>query len=592
MHLKVGHPTIEEVFKNFYEVPAFQREYVWKAEQVEALLADAQEALFDENGSPTQSEYFIGSIVAYKADDIFQLIDGQQRITTLFITLCAIRDKRMQLKDLESVRFLESMISDEYQTIEGTTGKRLRLKPLYEDAGDVLQDIAFPASNQGDHNDKLPASAKNMQEAYQTVSDFIEEQFGEDVAALRKFQASFTKRVRLVRIETGSVSEALRIFETINDRGVGLNALDLLKNLLFMQTKPDEFDKLTQTWKEMVHTIEKTKKGEKPLRFLRYFVLSQYPDARKNGKPLTEDDLYDWLSEHKDRLGISSNPVAYAKKLLVAAKSYTKHVASPNKHLAHIYQLSGRARQHLIMMLATDGLNEEEQQEVAKHLEALFVGFVLAKEPTKALDLSFANAAQELGEFIQRNPESPKRLENLKTFLDAWSQPELNKLAPRIGAALQQLSLARKTACRFILCRIAQYIDEITNHPRGISDYWRFHIEHVLPNQPTGSQKHCFDKAAEYDIYKQKLGNLTLLESSINCSIGNDYFKDKQPHYEKSSVFMTRSLSTSQALGEMAAYTKAANLLPTYTEWSSATIDARHHDLVTIANAVWSFGAT
>ena len=56
MQLDVKHPAIEEVFKDFYEVPQFQREYVWKTEQVEALLADAQEALFDENGSPTQSE--------------------------------------------------------------------------------------------------------------------------------------------------------------------------------------------------------------------------------------------------------------------------------------------------------------------------------------------------------------------------------------------------------------------------------------------------------------------------------------------------------------------------------------------------------
>ena len=91
MQLDVKHPAIEEVFKDFYEVPKFQREYVWKAEQVEALLSDALEALFDENGSPTQSEYFIGSIVAYKDDDVFQLIDGQQRITTLFFTLCIPR---------------------------------------------------------------------------------------------------------------------------------------------------------------------------------------------------------------------------------------------------------------------------------------------------------------------------------------------------------------------------------------------------------------------------------------------------------------------------------------------------------------------
>ena len=587
MHLIVEHPTIEEVFKDFYEVPAFQREYVWKSEHVEALLSDAQEALFDENGSPTQSEYFIGSIVSYKADDIFQLIDGQQRITTLFIALCAIRDKRNQLKDPESISFLESMIFAQHQTPEGTTRQRLRLKPLYEDAGDILQCLAF-SSDIKIRNEKLPASAKNMLEAYNASIEFLEEKFGDDVVSLRKFQASFTKRVRLVRIQTGSVSEALRIFETINDRGIGLNALDLLKNLLFMQTKSDDFDRLTQIWKEMVHTIEKIKKGEKPLRFLRYFVLSQYLDARKSGKPLTEDDLYEWLSENKDRLGISSQPIEYARLLLNAAKSYARHVANPNKHLTHIYQLSGRARQHLIMMLATDGLNDEEQLEVARHLESLFVGFVLAKEPTKALDLSFANAAPALGAFVKKNAASPDRLEKLKEFLSAWSQPELYKLKIRISSALEQLSLSRKTACRFILSRTAQHIDEIsTGHVKSINDYWRNHIEHILPNQPTEAQRQSFDKVLDYDIYKQKLGNLTLLESSINCSIGRDFFQDKQQQYLKSSIFMTRQLSKSQSLGENSAYTKASNLLPTYMEWSSETIDQRHQDLISIANTIW-----
>lgn len=589
MQLIVEHPTIEEVFKDFYEVPAFQREYVWKVEQVEALLSDALEALFDENGSPTQSEYFIGSIVSYKADDIFQLIDGQQRITTLFIILCAIRDMRKDLKDSESISFLESMIFAQYQTSEGTARERLRLKPLYEDAGDILQCLA--SSNEvKSRTDKLPASAKNMLEAYNTAIEFLDEKFGNDVALLRRFQASFTRRVRLVRIQTGSISEALRIFETINDRGIGLNSLDLLKNLLFMQTKSDEFDRLTQIWKEMVHTIEKTKKGEKPLRFLRYFILSQYPDARKNGKPLTEDDLYDWLSDNKEEIGISASPLEYAKKLLNAAKSYELHVAHPNKNLAHIYQLSSRARQHLIMMLATEGMNENEKLEVARHLESLFVGFVLAKEPTKALDLSFANAAPALKEFVSVNVESPQRIEKLRDLLEAWSQRELNKIKPRIKVALEQLSLTRKTACRFILSRIAQHIDEIcTGHDKSIVDYWRNHIEHVLPNQPTSDQRESFDKKTDYDIYKQKLGNLTLLESSINCSIGNDFFQDKQEQYLKSSIFMTRSLSKSQSLGETAAYTKAANLLPTYSEWSSSAIDQRHQDLSTIANKIWGF---
>ena len=119
MQIEVKHPTVEEVFKaSFYEIPAFQREYVWKDAQVSSLLSDAQDALFDANGSPTTGEYFIGSIVVYSGEvGVFQLIDGQHRLTTLFICLCAIRDARMQAGDPESVSFLEGMLQDQYQTL-------------------------------------------------------------------------------------------------------------------------------------------------------------------------------------------------------------------------------------------------------------------------------------------------------------------------------------------------------------------------------------------------------------------------------------------------------------------------------------------
>ena len=585
MKLVVEHPTIEEVFKDFYEVPAFQREYVWKHSHVEALLSDAHDALFDENGSASQSEYFIGSIVSYKENDIFQLIDGQQRITTLFISLCAIRDVRKKLHDTQSTSFLETMLFDQYQTVDGNTKERLRLKPLYEDAGDVLNQLVHPTEFQK-HSAKLPASAKNMLAAYEAAIDFMEEKFGDDVDALRRFQASFTKRVRLVRIQTGSISEALRIFETINDRGIGLNALDLLKNLLFMNTTSDEYDKLTAVWKEMVDTIEKTKKGEKPLRFLRYFVLSMYPDARKNAKPLTEDDLYEWLADKKMETGISGDPVGYAKLLLDAAKAYKSYVDEPLEPLNHIYQLSPRARQHIIIMLAAAALTEEEQIEVASQLERLFVSFVLAKEPTKALDLIFANLAPKLRE-LSKIPSNVDRMKDIKALLLDFVEPELIKLSTRIDSALDQLSLSRKVTTRFVLCRISQHLDNVCgNNSLSLSHYWNNHIEHVLPNQPTEEQIKSFDQPENYNLYKQKLGNLTLLEAPINTSIGRDYFEDKKEPYLKSSIFMTRSISQSQAQGN-STFTKASHLLPVYSAWDSSTIDNRHKDLKNIAIELW-----
>ena len=76
-----------------------------------------------------------------------------------------------------------------------------------------------------------------------------------------------------IQIST-DVSSALKIFETINERGVGLNPMDLLKNLLFTQVKPEEFTRLKAEWKKITAPLERHK--EKPLRFLRYFIMANY----------------------------------------------------------------------------------------------------------------------------------------------------------------------------------------------------------------------------------------------------------------------------------------------------------------------------
>jgi hypothetical protein len=595
MQIKVEHPTVEEVFTaSFYEVPAFQREYVWKDAQVNSLLTDALDALFDERGSATTGEYFIGSIVAYLDPEggIFQLIDGQQRITTLFIVLCALRDARKALSDPEPLGFLEGMIRDQYQMLDGTTGTRLRLQPLYEDASDVLQLIAAgQVAGMGDRK-RLPNSARNMLSAYETVREFLKEQFNDDVAGIRKFQAHLTKRVRLVRIQTLGISDALRIFETINDRGVGLNALDLLKNLLFMQVPKQDFDRLTTVWKGMVHTIEKTGRGEKPLRFLRYFVLANFPDARKKNKPLTEDDLYEWLSEHKLEIGITSRPIDFAKRLHAAAQSYRRYVAEPDFHLANIYALSGRARQHLIVLLACESLPDSSLAVVTQQLERLLVAYVLAQEPTKVLDGIFADAAPRLGTWIAAHQTDGDFEAALLEQLRSWIDREIDRLRPRISDSLDRLSLDRKTTCRFVLWRLAQYLESVAGSPLAqarVDHYAKFEVEHVLPNKPAPEQRDSFDKVVEYDRYKHMAGNLTLLEKPINASIWRDYFNAKKLEYQKSGLFMTKSLAESQSVGANSGFAKAARLLSQHPHWQSSAIETRQTDFKNLAIELWAF---
>ena len=86
-HIKYNDHSVGSAFKDHYIVPDYQREYVWQGEQVEQLLSDLLDAYNEDN----KKAYFLGTIVTFDTGNQFELIDGQQRLTTFFILLCSLK---------------------------------------------------------------------------------------------------------------------------------------------------------------------------------------------------------------------------------------------------------------------------------------------------------------------------------------------------------------------------------------------------------------------------------------------------------------------------------------------------------------------
>lgn len=127
-HIKYNDHSINSAFKNHYIVPDYQREYVWKDEQVEQLLAD----LLDAYNTDSQKAYFLGTIVTYDSGSQFELIDGQQRLTTFFILLCAI--KKIYMDHGEQTSVIENLIYSPTMNSEGDVINLYHLQLQYEDA--------------------------------------------------------------------------------------------------------------------------------------------------------------------------------------------------------------------------------------------------------------------------------------------------------------------------------------------------------------------------------------------------------------------------------------------------------------------------
>ena len=165
MEIKAQVHNIAKLKDYFFIVPDYQREYVWKVDdQVEQFLADIDNEF--EPGAKEQSSYFIGSIIIVKNGKKYDVIDGQQRLTTVVLTMCAFRDamKGLPLDDTQA-NYLKA-ISEWLSTFDVAAGKvQLRLELQYEESKDFLSTLIQGQQYVGE----VSASIQKMRGAYERI---------------------------------------------------------------------------------------------------------------------------------------------------------------------------------------------------------------------------------------------------------------------------------------------------------------------------------------------------------------------------------------------------------------------------------------
>jgi hypothetical protein len=574
--------ALGKLFDDFYEVPDYQREYVWTEREVDQLLDDVYAEFQADHGA--ESEYFVGSIVVCPGKEgVFELIDGQQRTTTAFLFLCALRDHLATLG--ETIQAIDSQISAIDTDDQGRDVPRYRLSLQYPDSGDILERIAAGKADLESVPDRT-RSIENIKNAYGTIRAFFQREFGEDPHEARRFYAFFTKRVKLIRIGTQSVAHALKIFETINDRGKGLDAMDLLKNLMFIQANARDFERLKEQWKRLVDTLYGI--NEKPLRFLRYFIFASYEGIER----LREDEIYSWFSEHSGVCGYRERPLQFVDGLLKASQRYANFLRGTdadghrNRYLENLRLLSGSARQHLILLLAAGRLNSEDFLVLCREVENLFFAYVITRENTREFEHKFVLWANELRPLSTRD--------ELDAFIVRRIVPEKERLAQRFEFAFEGLEAGtlQRYRLRYLLGKLTQFVDEEAfgagGHDR-LSDFIgsKVDIEHIFPQTPGPDVLAAFDKPELVALYIPRLGNLALAEKPLNTSLGNKPFASKAKVYPKSQYLLTRVISERPAVGVNTSVERATQGLDPFDEWFSTSIEARQKQLTRLARSVW-----
>lgn len=595
--------SIEEAFREcFYIVPDYQREYVWTDKEVHQLLEDIGEQI----DAGTTREYFIGTVLVSPTDqkNHYEVIDGQQRLTTFFLLLCALKHLFQGEPQRQTV---SGLISTSYTDSDGETRTSLKLEPRYENAGEVVAKLveldADPQSARAGIQSAGIASfgsLENLVNAYSTLYRYLKDNY-EDAPKLKRYWGYLANNVVFIQIST-DVSSALKIFETINERGVGLNPMDLLKNLLFTQVKQAQFTQLKDEWKKITKPLEKEK--EKPLRFLRYFLMANYVIKNERGDAVVrEDEIYDWFVDKGNAAlcDYANKPFEFVRKVIRNVEHYLAfsnglgNDGKPSLAMDSLKRLTGGAFSlHYVLLLAAANFPKQLFDHFVAQLESFLFYYIFTKTPTKDLERSFSQWADEL-RAIAAATDPAKQKVQLNAFIADRFDTNMSGKSQELVDALRRFTLysMQQYRTRYLLARLTQHVDMAfggLKTPGSLEQFTKLEIEHILPDNPKEELRGKWaaeNPGAGYDDYKNRLGNLTLLEKPINIVAGNDFYAAKQAEYRKSGNYLTRSLVELTNVGQNTSISRINEKLKAFPAWDAKAIESRHGLLITLVQDVW-----
>ncbi|HLP23947.1 MAG TPA: DUF262 domain-containing protein [Microbacteriaceae bacterium] len=246
-----------------YIVPRYQRGYAWEKEQVEQLLDDVYQSFSD---SPND-EYLLGQIITCPSESPlrslnseytqYDLIDGQQRCTTLYLILVALWHR------------VSGANSENLGKRTGGVLEGLVSHLIERDDRDLVVPKLKPAANGNQlfealvNGMKLPSelegpTAKNIVSAWAQINEFLEARVKE--GTFKGFSTYLRQKVLLIRLHLADSIHALRVFSKVNNRGLTLDDADLIKSYLFQKVQSDEdFASLSAQWDEASNTMFKSR---------------------------------------------------------------------------------------------------------------------------------------------------------------------------------------------------------------------------------------------------------------------------------------------------------------------------------------------
>ena len=550
--------SVEEIFEGEFIVPHFQRPYSWDKEQCNKLWEDI-ESFFKDSSDEKGGYYYLGNLVLYPASQEerkkWEIIDGQQRLTTLLLLVKCLLDRVGAATDLEFVLQKAIYKLDRY-TQKLTADLRLQSGVRTGAHGNDFDSLQAVMSNNASSLRKKNPFRANYEQLLSKLDSWLEGKGADD---LKELILTLRTKVMLLPIVCADETDALTLFERINDRGKPLTDADILKANIYRAIPEAELHDFVNRWGAMtapdadfrvymyISRAKRKQDTEKEIALRSYMMQHHVGDSHQRELA----DNWSSLMSEIEAIDAAWNNYVCPKKWYEEGIHWAILETIPNvywQYPAFVFQ-----NKHGKFQDGEFSLAEERQGEYIALLENtvryFFIKGVVHKSVNRVKEGVFkaCKAIAQEGDYIDafKSGVSPKELEN---FYSNVAESEYGRYQRGLVYvnSLQNAKQDRKAYSKLLAA--------VTKAGKR-----KCHIEHILPQ-----------KWAEYDgwdekshgEYVGKIGNLIPLEGRINSQAINTFFQARQKKYKASNVRDAFDLADSG----------------TWKHWHSGDVDKRQNE--------------
>jgi hypothetical protein len=561
-----GDHGLAEVLKdNWLKVPLNQREYKWEDSHVRDMLQDLSDAI----DHPERGFYFMGSIVLTKHDSgEWSVTDGQQRLATTTMMLCAIRDIVLEKESADRASGIETECI--YTINPDTAQKQPKLRMNADDHDFFFKRIVLRPS------DRVPMepqyqSHKRLQRAFQLIVDHFrgfEAHYGKTfIEALNRWRKYLLDDARVLVLKAADSHNAFVLFRTMNHRGIRTSEVDVVKNHIFEQAGK-RIDEAQKSWSLMRGVIEsladEDNEDDLVLDFVKCACCVKFGNTR-------ERQIFDRISERSkgdiDAVTMASSLESMANDYAAISNpehpKWNKYKWEVRSHLRTLLDLKVKQMRPLILSIAQN-FSDKELSTSYGALSAWVVRLnVAGGSKVGRLDDFYATLAHR----VNAKKSDPLKIKNYKELLTATDG--------KIPGDAEFMVFFERT--RVKVGKLARYyLRELERAAKGTKepaltvnpDESEINLEHVMPDEPCEEWAHV--SKHEVEAYGNMIGNLALMQASKNVIAARAKFQEKAPMFAQSKeLLLTEMIGTN------------------FKSWGPKEIESRGKELAKYAPEAW-----